>query len=202
MLAIPRRPTMILDTCTARPTKPPSRWVETTFRSRYVGAMSVTADQVAAALRTALPNLDGAKLHYLLYYVQGHQLAFHGRPAYAETITAGAEGPYIDGLHDNGELYQPGTVDAQIFDTAMRVARRYGQLTTADLTRLTRAETPWQAARPGAAIEHTDLAAFFASVGADEQPADIPEPTPDELAQLHVEARRLAIADPASHDSG
>jgi hypothetical protein len=38
--------------------------------------MVVSAHDVAAALRARLPDLPTKKLHKLLYYCQGHHLAF------------------------------------------------------------------------------------------------------------------------------
>src|SRR4051794_23364832 len=105
---------MLLDDRVARRTHVrdrPGERVETTMATRYVGPMPVTANQVAAALGTFLPELEGAKLPRLLSYVQGHQLAFFGRPAFAEAVVAGANGPEIKGFQDARQPHQRGVLD-------------------------------------------------------------------------------------------
>ena len=54
---------MVLDIREARTDRLPLRRVETTMASRYVGPMPHAANQISAALRTFLPDIEGAKLH-------------------------------------------------------------------------------------------------------------------------------------------
>lgn len=156
--------------------------------TRYV----YTANELAAFLRFELPDVGGPKLHRLLYYVQGHRLAYSGRPAFTEAIVAGPDGPEVAGFDDDHREHVRGVLDDEVLSIAyMEVVGRYGRLSTADLNRLSMAETPWRDASPGAVIGHDALAAFFAGDGAREQPEGIPAPTEDELVQLRANARRL-----------
>src|SRR5688572_7307429 len=99
---------MSLDTCvpvlTHRQPGPPAPH----RARRYRGRVPASANQVAAALREHLPGVEGPRLHRLLYYVQGHHLALHGRPAFTDDIAAGVNGPEVRGL--NPGAYQPGSV--------------------------------------------------------------------------------------------
>ncbi len=133
---------------------------------RYRGRVPVPANLVAAALREHLPHAAGQRLHRLMYYVQGHHLALHGRPAFTDDIAAGVNGPEIRGL--NPATYQPGTVGDSIHAVALLVAARYGGLTGQDLDNLTRAETPWRgtvAHRPGDHIPRELMREYFAGPG-------------------------------------
>lgn len=135
---------------------------------RYRGAVTATANQVAAALREHLPASSGPRLHRLLYYVQGHHIALFGRPAFTEPLMAGPDGPTVDGLTEP-PAYQAGSVTDSIHTAATVVAGRYGGLTTADLDRLTTAEPPWRlAAADRAEIAHQALREFFTGPGRQE----------------------------------
>jgi uncharacterized phage-associated protein len=50
--------------------------------------MTVSARDVAAAIRERLPRVPTKKLHKLLYYCQGHHLAHFGKPLFSDTISA------------------------------------------------------------------------------------------------------------------
>jgi len=57
--------------------------------------MTLSAHDVAAALRERLPGLPTLNLHKLLYYCQGHHLAAFGVPLFRETISAWDQGPVV-----------------------------------------------------------------------------------------------------------
>jgi uncharacterized phage-associated protein len=156
---------------------------------RYRVRVPVTANQVAAALREHLPGVSGARLHRLLYYVQGHHLALIGRPAFTDPVTAGVNGPEVRGLA-NPQPYQPGTVGDSVHAVAVMVAARYGGLTAMDLDHLARAETPWRAAfaaRAFADIPREAMREYFAGPGRQD---DADHHTPAYLANVGREVTR------------
>ena len=124
------------------------------------------ASQIAAALREHLPGVEGNKLHKLLYYVQGHHLALFLRPAFAEAVTAGPDGPEVAG--DVAAAGDPHALPAGLLNVTLLVVSRYGGLTAVDLNRLTQAEAPWLHTAAGHAIDHDLLAGFFRADGAQE----------------------------------
>jgi uncharacterized phage-associated protein len=138
--------------------------------------MTVSAHDVAAALRAEMPGLPALKLHKLLYYCQGHHLAHTGRPLFRESISAWDRGPVVGALWHaersdetpeelrqltNGEL-----------NTVGYVISRYGHLSGLDLQHLTHAEDPWLLAdrdRPSggsARIEQEWMRDYFRAVAA------------------------------------
>jgi hypothetical protein len=72
-------------------------------RPANVDAVTVHAADVAARLRALLPGAGDVKIHKLLYYVQGHHLAWHGRPAFTETIEAWVNGRTYGAATTNSE---------------------------------------------------------------------------------------------------
>jgi uncharacterized phage-associated protein len=142
--------------------------------------MSLSAHDVAAALRDRIPGLTVKKLHKLLYYCQGHHLATFGEPLFGETVSAWDMGPVV------GELWyaekrgqSPGRVaplDQAALNTVGYVLSRYGALTGEDLEHLTHSEPPWRDAdehRPpgsSARIERDRMRDYFRSDGAAETP--------------------------------
>lgn len=162
---------------------------------RYPRRMSPSADHVAAALRDQIPEVQGDKLHRLLYYTQGHHLALYGQPAFDTPILAGPDGPTIDGLGEP-QPYKPGSVGDSIHAVCTVVAARYGGLTTDDLDRLTRTEPPWRETVPDQAINHGQLRRFFTDAGRQD---NTDHHTPDYVAAAHREviaAHRNAPAQP------
>jgi uncharacterized phage-associated protein len=140
--------------------------------------MTVSAHDVAAALRERIPNLQVKKLHKLLYYCQGHHLATFGQPLFAETISAWDMGPVVGQLwwlEKNGPAAaNPAPLDVGALNTTAYVVSRYGALSGLDLEHLTHAEQPWQLANaqraPG---ERTTILPewmrdYFRSVAAEE----------------------------------
>jgi uncharacterized phage-associated protein len=113
--------------------------------------MTVSAHDVAAALRERLPGLPVKKLHKLLYYCQGHHLAATGEALFSETISAWDMGPVVGTLwHDerNGDprANNPNPLSESQLNTVGYVVSRYGRLTGRDLETLTHSESPWQRA--------------------------------------------------------
>jgi uncharacterized phage-associated protein len=117
-----------------------------------IEAMTVSARDVAAALRERLPDLPIKKLHKLLYYCQGHHLAQFGEPLFADTISAWDMGPVVGVLwkveRDGSEPAMtagPPLDEAQL-NTVGYVVSRYGRLTGRELEILTHGEMPWRRA--------------------------------------------------------
>ena len=141
-------------------------------RAATVDAVTAHAFDVAARLRALLPGAGDVKVHKLLYYVQGHHLSWHGRPAFSETIEAWINGPVVADLW-RAEKYdappESGTVDPDILEVVFMVASRYGHLTGKDLIKLTHSEDPWRdlaesdddTTSSGTPIAHDALAAYF-----------------------------------------
>lgn len=138
--------------------------------------LSVSAYDVAAALRARQLGMPVKKLHKLLYYCQGHHLATFGEPLFVETIAAYDMGPVVTSLWFQEEQGQPpptstGLDEAQL-GTVGYVLSRYGELSDTDLKHLTRSEPPWQLADatrvPGgrARIERVWMSDYFRGAGA------------------------------------
>lgn len=161
--------------------------------------MTPTANQLAAALREHIYGpIEGSKLHRLLYYIQGHHLALFGRPAFAEAIIAGPDGPEVEGFTDGADV--EGEIGQGPLNVALLVATRYGQLTPADLDRLTKAEPPWRDADPGAEISHEALTAFFRGEGAQRSNHPLLQPNPERRAEVRAEVARLQAGAPTERD--
>jgi uncharacterized phage-associated protein len=119
--------------------------------------MTLSAHDVAAALRERLPGLPTKKLHKLLYYCQGHHLATFGKPLFRDTISAWDMGPVVGTLWYQEREGQPPTVCGEVTEAELNtigyVVSRYGALTGRDLEHLTHSEDPWRWAdrsrRPG-----------------------------------------------------
>jgi uncharacterized phage-associated protein len=174
-----------------------------------LGSMTVSAHDVAAALRERLPGLPTKKLHKLLYYCQGHHLATFGEPLFRESIRAWDMGPVV------GELWYaekqgvvppgaPGALAEAGLNTVGYVVSRYGGLSGNDLERLTHSEPPWQLAdrdrppRASAKIETEWLRAYFASPapdGDDDEPIADAAEVAEWLAGAGERARRPARPD-------
>lgn len=80
-------------------------------------SMSVSARDVAAALRERLPGLPAKKQHKLLYYCQGHHLVATGEPLFTETISAWDMGPVVGTL-----WYEERTGDARPAPNSTRIS--------------------------------------------------------------------------------
>lgn len=170
--------------------------------------MTVSAHDVAAALRGRLPGLPVKKLHKLLYYCQGHHLAAFGTPLFAETISAWDMGPVVGQLwHEekHGDHSPAGSrLDEAQLNTIGYVLSRYGALSGTDLEHLTHAETPWQYANtrrmPGesARIELEWIRDYFTTAGVADGDEDEPVVDAAEVRAIlkGAEARRSANPKP------
>lgn len=152
----------------------------------------VSAHDVAAELRRALPGLPVKKLHKLLYYCQGHHLAHFGVPLFTEPVMAWDMGPVVANLWKS-EKEGRTAPDARSLDngqlnTVAYVVSRYGQLTGHDLELLSHAETPWRqadgsrAAGRSVRIKQDSIRAFFRADGGPD--ADLPWPREQDVARL------------------
>lgn len=115
----------------------------------YAVSMSVSARDVAAALRERSPGLPTKKMHKLLYYCQGHHLAAMGEPLFTETISAWDMGPVVGTLwyaEREGDAGPNAQLSEDQLNTVGYVVSRYGGLTGRDLEALTHSESPWQRA--------------------------------------------------------
>ncbi len=126
---------------------------------------------VAQEIRSRKQGIGQAKLHKLLYYVQGYHLAWEGRPAFAEEIEAWRMGPVIArlwraekrGLTSDSHEPLPDTVR----NTVTNVLVRFGDQTGAALIKATHAEDPWRKVTAegrfvaNQVIDHQSLIHFF-----------------------------------------
>lgn len=131
-------------------TRPTEQVTTITSGCLYNQTMTVSAHDVAAALRARLPALGVKKLHKLLYYCQGHHLATFGEALFAEPVGAWDMGPVVERLWRD-EKYglepPPRTdLDEAALNTVGYVVSRYGALTGRDLEVMTHGEPPWQLA--------------------------------------------------------
>ncbi|MGX7673706.1 hypothetical protein [Plantactinospora sp. DSM 117369] len=85
-------------------------------------------------------------------------------------------------------------------NTVLVVASRYGRLTSGDLDRLTRAETPWQSTAPKQPITHGLLDGFFSTDGAFESFDDPEADDPNRMRRVAEEVTRIQTAPPAEPD--
>ncbi len=169
-------------------------------RSAYADAMASSAADVAASLRTRLPNLPTKKLHKLLYYCQGHHLATFGRPLFPEAVTAFDMGPVVGSLwfrekeSPAADLETAALSEAEL-NTIGYVVSRYGSLSGRDLEILTHHEDPWLRADenrdPGGRvrIEREWMQEYFS---ANDAADELPDPPPELLDRW----RELLVADP------
>jgi len=109
--------------------------------------VTASAHDIATELRRRMPGLPVKKLHKLLYYCQGHHLAVHGEPLFAETLEAWDMGPVVAELWRaekqgpvQGDTSKLGEAE---LNTVAYIVYRYGNNTGKDLERLSHAEDPW-----------------------------------------------------------
>ena len=105
------------------------------------------AAAVAGEIRRRRSGIGNVKLHKLLYYVQGHHLAWEGRPAFVEEIEAWEMGPVVARLWRD-ERYRDQSAGGEPLPETVRnavtnVLCRFGHMTGKELIDATHAEDPW-----------------------------------------------------------
>lgn len=105
--------------------------------------MTTSANSVIAAMDQRRPGMRPGKLILLLFFCQGHHLAHHGEPLFAEPIYATGRGITVD--EATGEPAQQPADNRQLL-TISRAVTRYGDLSPADLRTLILASLPWELA--------------------------------------------------------
>jgi uncharacterized phage-associated protein len=174
--------------------------------------MTVSAHDIAAALRAHLPGLPTKKLHRLLYYCQGHHLAVFDEPLFGETISAWDMGPVVGELwrqeKAGGSAPASATLGEAELNTIGYVVSRYGRLSGRDLEHLTHGEGPWRLAdsrrRPGESvrIELDWIRVYFRSAAAGADDDDLVLDA-DEVRRFleGAQIRRLQPAQPDTRDT-
>lgn len=169
--------------------------------------MAIPAQQVAEELRTRLPGIGQKQLHKLLYYCQGYHLAAFGERLFHEDISAWDRGPVVPSLwkseQDYGVMETEPLNDEAMLNTIGYVASKYGNLSGAELERLTHGEPPWTEANRlredrgsrSAPISPATLTQYFRRLDPDDD--ESPALDADELeALLHRSASRLPLDAP------
>lgn len=110
--------------------------------------MTTNVNSVIAAMDARRPGLKPAKKHLLLFFIQGHHLAWADEPMFAEALYATDRGVSLDDA-DNDPAAP--ISDEAVLGTISSVLVRYSGLSPADLRTLIQASQPWEsAAKPGA----------------------------------------------------
>ena len=142
-----------------------------------VNAAATSARDVALEVERRLPGIGEAKLHKLLYYVQGYHLAWEYGPAFNEAIEAWQLGPVVAQLWHNRENAQSGgkkrsdgasvALPDSVRGITANVVSRFGGKASAELIEATHAEDPWRLVTEGGRnvanqeISHQSLVDFF-----------------------------------------
>lgn len=110
--------------------------------------MRPSAHDVAAELRSLLPDLGKVQLHKLLYYAQGLHVTWSGEPLFDEAIEAWTNGPVVSSLwaDERHGRSRPAPVKLSGDHRALlaEVVRRYGGFSGTELIRRTHLEDPWR----------------------------------------------------------
>lgn len=127
-----------------------------------------------------MPGVGLLKLHKLLYYCQGHQLAHSGGSLFPERVSACDHGPVVGKLWFDEEHGSPSAseapgppLDEEALNTIGYVLSRYGRMTGHDLEVLTHNERPWRLAEAGRGHERSSrigaevMADYFRHEGAE-----------------------------------
>jgi uncharacterized phage-associated protein len=117
------------------------------------------SEYILAAFQEVSDPITSAKLHKLLYYVQGWHLAHFGEPAFEDRIEAWMHGPScpaIEALYDGfwhlpitTAIPQPQDLAERLRELVDQVIELYGEDTGYSLHMRTRLEPPWNEARWG-----------------------------------------------------
>ena len=143
------------------------------------------SEYILAAFQEVGDPITTAKLHKLLYYVQGWHLAEFNEPAFPERIEAWMHGPkcpHVDALFKGHwhvpvvqRIEQPQDLDDRLQKLVDEIVDLYGVDTGYSLHVRTRLEAPWNEARHGLArhddqctpeITHESMKRFFVTEAA------------------------------------
>ncbi len=127
--------------------------------------------RVVTEIRRRRPNIGKAKLHKLLYYVQGYNLAWSGSPAIDDAIEAWDKGPVVAVLWHAEKGDEAVTASESppesVCNVITYVLRRVEGRTCSQLIDATHVEAPWHDVTDGGRrvenqlISHDSLADFF-----------------------------------------
>ena len=136
-------------------------------------ALAPTTTAVAAEVRRRCPRIGKARLHKLLYYVQGYHLAWEGSPAFDDAIEAWRKGPVVSSLWHAEKLGRhvecSEAPPESVGNVITYVLGRLGHLSGSEMIRSTHAESPWVQATGGGnrfanqVISHRSLIDFFST---------------------------------------
>jgi uncharacterized phage-associated protein len=111
-----------------------------------------------------MPGIGKAKLHKLLYYVQGWHVTMTGEPLFSDDIEAWEKGPVVASLwrdeHHGIGSREPVALSGVGLATIELVLERYGSLSGAGLIDLTHAEPPWREAYEDPFVHTMSLSAL------------------------------------------
>jgi len=113
---------------------------------RYVAPMGITttANAILDFIDSRRPGLKPGKKQLLLFFCQGHHLAWRGDALFAEPIYATGSGSAVEDVTGN----LPAPIDTEsAANTIGYVIARYSALSPADLRTLIQASDPWRLAR-------------------------------------------------------
>ena len=138
---------------------------------------SPSTTRVAAEIRRRRPGIGKARLHKLLYYVQGYHLAWRGSPAFDDNIEAWEKGPVVAALwhaEKGGQAVESSEAPPELVCNVITyVLRRVGNCTGPQLIKATHSEAPWSDATKGGrfiasqVISHKSLTDFFSMESSD-----------------------------------
>ncbi len=127
--------------------------------------------QAATEIRCRRPRIGKARLHKLLYYVQGYHLAWNGHPAFDDDLEAWQKGPVVAALwhaeNENRRVECSETPPESVCNVITYVLCRVGNCTGPQLVEATHAEAPWRDATNAGknvanqVISHESLVDFF-----------------------------------------
>lgn len=133
--------------------------------------------KVAAEIRRRRSGIGKARLHKLLYYVQGYHLAWRGSPAFDDDLEAWQKGPVVAALwhaEKGGCLVKSSEAPPELVCNVITyVLGRVGHRSGPELIAATHAEAPWRNATNGGrfianqVMPHESLADFFSIESAD-----------------------------------
>ncbi|GIF15455.1 Panacea domain-containing protein [Actinoplanes teichomyceticus] len=153
--------------------------------------MTTSVTDVIAAIEGRRPGLGTAKKHLLLFFAQGHHLAWADEPLFVEALYATERGVTLD----ETDIDEPTPITgAALLGTISDVLVRYSSLSAADLRTLVQAALPWQLARKAgdeARIEWAWLTDWFRRPDETDDPDD-ERPNRAEIAEVeaHLAAGR------------